>query len=87
MVFHNTFISSIMSRDRFLEIFYNLHLANNPLKPKRGSKDYGKIYKVKNFTEILRRTFQKNYNFGRCGTIDESMIKFKGDQASSNIYL
>ena len=78
VVFHNTFISSIMSRDRFLEIFYNSHLANNSLKPKRESKDYSKIYKVKNFTEIWRRNFQKNYNFGRCGTIDESMIKFKG---------
>ena len=78
MVFHNTFISSIMARDRFFEIFYNLHLANNSLKPKRESKDYSKIYKVKNFTEIMRRNFQKNYNFGRCGTINKSMIKFKG---------
>ena len=78
MVFHNTFISSIMSRDRFLEIFYNLHLANNSLKPKRESKDYSKIYKVKNFTEISRRNFQKNYNFGHFGTIDESRINFKG---------
>ena len=77
MVFHKTFISLIMSQDLFLEIFYNLHLANNSLKPKREPKDYSKIYKVKNFTEILRRNFQKNYNFGRCGTIDESMIKFK----------
>ena len=66
------------SRDRFLGIFYNLHLANNSLKPKRESKDYSKIYKVKNFTEILRRNFQNNENFARCGTIDESMIKFKG---------
>ena len=73
MVFHNTFISSIMSRDRFLEIFYNLHLANNSLKPNRESKGYSKIYKVRNFTEILRR----NYTFGRYGTVDESMIKFK----------
>ena len=78
MVFHNTFISLIMSRDRFLEIFYNLHLVNNSLKPKRKSKDDSKIYKAKNFTKILRTNFQKNYNFGRCGTIDESMIKFKG---------
>ena len=34
MAFHNTFISSIMSQDHFLEIFYNLHLANNSLKLK-----------------------------------------------------
>ena len=48
------------------------------LKPKRESKDYSKIYKLKNFTEILRKNFQKNYNFGRCGTTDESRIKSKG---------
>jgi hypothetical protein len=59
MVFHNTFISSIMSRDRFLQIFYNLYVADNSLEPNRKSKDYSKIYKVKNFTEILRRNFQK----------------------------
>ncbi|CAF1651758.1 unnamed protein product, partial [Adineta ricciae] len=78
MVFQNTFISSIMSRNRFLQIFYNLHLANNSLEPERGSKEYSKIYKIKNFTDILRENFKKNYSFGRYGTIDESMIKFKG---------
>src|SRR5690242_18734409 len=78
MVFHNTFISSIMSRNCFLQIFYNLHLADNSLESKRESKNHSKIYKVEDFTEILRRNFQKNYNFGHYGTIDESMIKFKG---------
>ena len=78
MVFHNTFISSIMSGDRFLQIFYNLHLADNSLEPHRESKDYSEISKIKKLTEILQRNFQKNYNFGRYGTIDESMIKFKG---------
>ena len=34
MMFHNTFTSWIMSRDRFLDIFYNLYLTNNSLKPK-----------------------------------------------------
>ena len=40
------------------------------MKPKRESKNYNKIY-------ILRRNFQRNYNFGPYGTIDESMIMFK----------
>ncbi len=78
MVFHNAFISSIISRDRFLQIFYNLHLVDSALEPKRESKNYSKIYKIQSFIEILRRIFQKNYNFGRYGTIDENMIKFKG---------
>ena len=29
VMFYNTLITSTISRDRFLEIFYNLHLANN----------------------------------------------------------
>ena len=39
MLFHQTLISSIMSRDCFLEILYHLHLANNSLKAKQESKD------------------------------------------------
>ena len=88
MVFHNTFISSIMPRDRFLEIFYYLHLTNNSLKPKGESKDYSKIYKVKKFYYNFAEEFsKKNYNFGRCGTIDESMIKFKGRSSSKQIFI
>ena len=59
MVFQNPLISSLMSRNRFRRIFYNLHLPDNSLKPKRGSREYNKIYTVKNFTEIVRRNFQK----------------------------
>ena len=33
MVFHSAFISSIMSRDRFLRVFYSLNLAHNALEP------------------------------------------------------
>ena len=35
VMFYNTLISSTISRDRFLETFYNLNLANNSLKPKQ----------------------------------------------------
>jgi len=77
-VFHNSFISSIMSRNRFLQIFYNLHLADNSLEPKSGSTNYSKIYKIKHFVEILLRNFQNNYKFGHYGSIDETMVKFKG---------
>jgi hypothetical protein len=34
IVFHKTFVSSIMSTDRFLQIFYNLHLTDSSLEPK-----------------------------------------------------
>jgi len=67
-----------MSRDRFLQIFYSLHLADNSLEPKKGSNNYSKIYKIKKFIEISIANFQKNYKFGRRGSIDETMVKFKG---------
>ena len=77
-VFHNNFISSSMPRNHFLEIFYNLHLADNALEPNSGSTNYSKICKMKNFVEILLRNFQSDYKFGRYGSIDETMVKFKG---------
>jgi hypothetical protein len=77
-VFHNGFISSIMSRNRFLQIFYNLHLPDNTLEPKKGSNGYSKIYKIKSFMEILLANFQGNYVLGHHGSIDETMVKFKG---------
>jgi hypothetical protein len=35
-IFHNTFISSIMSRYRFLQIFYHLHFADSSLEVKKS---------------------------------------------------
>ena len=57
--FHNGFISTVMSRDRFLQIFCNLHLADNSLEPKKGSNNYSKIYKIKNFIEDSDCKFPK----------------------------
>lgn len=59
---------------------------DNTLEPKRESKNCSKIYKIQSFIEILRRTFQENYNFSRYGTINESMIKCK-ERSSLKQYL
>ena len=59
MMFHNIFISSIMSRDRFLEIFYNLHLANNSLKPKRDLKTPVKFTKLRILLKFYGGIFKK----------------------------
>ena len=77
-IFHNSFISSIMSRNRFFQIFYNLHRGNSSLDPKSRSTNYSKTYKMKNFVEILLRNFQNNYRLGHDGSINETMVKFNG---------
>jgi hypothetical protein len=43
-VFHNSFITSIMLRYRFLQIFYNLHLPDNSLEPKKETDHYSRIH-------------------------------------------
>ena len=74
MVFQNTFISSIMSRNRFLQIFYNLHLADNSLEPKRGSREYSKIYKVKILLKFYEEISKKVI------TLQALPRKIKGDE-------
>ena len=80
------FIFAAMSRDRFLQSFYNLPSVDNSREPKKGLYDHGKIYKIKEFMDILISSFQKNYKFGRHGSIDETMMKFK-ERSSFKQYL
>lgn len=68
VVFHNTFISSIMTRDRFIQIFYNLHLADNSLEPKREAIEFGifviqslVIYSTIKFIEEKRKSVEKKH--------------------------
>jgi hypothetical protein len=75
-VLHNTFISSIMSRDRFLQIFSALHLAENIPEAQGDPRRNRKLYKIENFVQILLRNFQSNYKLGRYCSVDETMVKF-----------
>ena len=45
--FQNAFISSIMSRNRFRQIFYNLHFSDNSLEPKEDPESTAKFTKLK----------------------------------------
>lgn len=58
-VFHNGFISSIMSRNRFLQIFHNLHIVDNSLELERDQMGTVKFTKSrvswKSRSQIFRR--------------------------------
>ena len=64
-----------MDRDKFNLIWRYLHLADNDAPATEGDK----LSKIRWFVDFLNEQFQSVYvPYGRY-TVDESMVKFKGD--------
>lgn len=74
----DSYISSLMSRNRFMWILGNLHLNDNTKQPKKDSPDFDKLYKLRPFLNKLLYTYKLYYQPDEHQSIDESMIKFKG---------
>lgn len=72
-VFHNQFISKIMTRDRFLLILKCLHFSNS-------LEDTGedKLFKLRPILVPIIESFQKYIDPGQNLIIDESMIHWRG---------
>lgn len=72
-------IASIMSRDRFLDIFYNLHLSNNnePLPDDATAHDK-KTHKLAPFLDACNSAFNRALIAGQNVSVDEVMVKFTG---------
>ena len=66
-------IANVMSKNRFKQFFYFLHLADNTCDP--GNE---KLYKIRCFATLLTSQFQSLH---QQVTIDEAMIPFKGRQS------
>lgn len=74
----DTYITSLMSRNRFSWLFSNIHVNDNTKATKKGEQNYDKLYKVRPFLNFLSMTFKKCYMPTKIQSIDESMIWFKG---------
>lgn len=70
--------AKVMSRNRFLEIWNNLHLCDNTKMPRVGEPNFDKLFKVREFLNDLNTNFRVNYNPHREQAVDEAMIKYKG---------
>jgi hypothetical protein len=71
-------IRNAMSRDRFDQIKRCIHFVNSKFLPKRGSRRWSPIQKVKSFVDAIQKNIRSNYNVGQFLCADESMIKYKG---------
>lgn len=75
---HNSYISSLMTVNRFGCILNHLHINDNTTEAKRGEPGFDKLYKIRPMLEILNDTFKNCWKPGKYQSVDESMIKFKG---------
>jgi hypothetical protein len=64
------FFRSVFSRDRFLQIFWMLHVGETPSASKRS--------KIQPFLNLLVPLFQRHLTPSRELSIDEAMIAFRG---------
>ena len=64
------FFRSIFARDRFLQIFWMLHVGETPSTSKRS--------KIQPFLDMIIPLFQHHLNPSRELSIDEAMIAFRG---------
>ena len=75
---HQEGISAIMSRTRFLQIWRYFHLADNSVAPAVGADGYDKLYRVRNFLNMISNNISSEYKLSRDIAIDETMVPHKG---------
>ncbi|KAK2718229.1 hypothetical protein QYM36_005521 [Artemia franciscana] len=54
------------------------HLNDNLILPRKGSDNYGKLYKIRPLIDKLRSSFRRTCKHTKKQIIDESMVKLKG---------
>lgn len=76
--FHDYYISSLMTVNRFGWLLSHVHFNDNSIQPKRGEPNYDKLFKLRPFLTEMSKCFMENYHARQKLVIDESMVKFKG---------
>ena len=71
-------IASVMTNNRFEQIFRFLHLCDSSQQIPSGMPGHDKLFKVRNLLDLLMHEFDKEYNLHQECTVDEAMISFKG---------
>ena len=65
----------------FLQIWRYFHLADNAVAIHRGADGFEKIYRVRNYLNIILRNIQDEYRLAKNIAIDETMVPHKGKLA------
>ncbi|XP_060064742.1 piggyBac transposable element-derived protein 4-like [Ylistrum balloti] len=76
--FSDPYISSIMTKSRYMKLNQYIHLRDTSDVPGRDSPDYDPLCKVRTLINCISPTLKENYNPGKCLSVDEGMIGYKG---------
>ena len=71
-------ISQVMSLVRCEQIWRFFHLADSAKQVTFGQAGHDKLYKVREFLDVIQENFSANYILPCQVTVDECMIPFKG---------
>ena len=72
------FIANMMTRERFKEIFGNLHFSNNEDVLPRDQQAHDRAFKVRWLIDYLNEHFLNSMEPEFEQIVDEHMIKYKG---------
>lgn len=75
---HQASVSSVMTVTRFFQIWRYFHLADNSKALPREDPRFDKIYRVRQFLDLVMANAQHLYRLDRDVSIDETMVPHKG---------
>lgn len=75
---HHVGITSVFPVNRFQQIWRYFHLSDNDRMPAKDDPNYDRVYRVRNFLNILSDEFSRKYRLRRDIVINESMTSFQG---------
>lgn len=68
----------VMSRNRYENLSYALHFANNAERIPSGQEGYDALFKIRNLLNIVDPLYLQAFCPSKNLSLDETMIKFKG---------
>jgi len=71
-------LAKIFPRNRFWQLWTNLHLADNTQAPGRSEPSFDRLYKLRPMLNILADAFEAAHEPSQQLSVDEAMVRYKG---------
>ena len=75
---HTPFFGQYISRNKFQDILWNLHVSDTTNNPPPGSPNHDPLAKVRPLLQMCQTNFRLRYTPGATISLDESTMAFKG---------
>ena len=74
-ILHNTFVKNIMPEKQFEKITQYLHCSDRRSEPPKGTLNFDRLYKIREFITLFSKTFQQYQSPSKYCAIDEAMVR------------